>query len=100
MPAGALCGVHEVARALELRQNGFMAGNRLGQLNFARLEYTLTRPHGPPQAGDMTANGVKALPMNGDPPPQTMALTGAGGQTTRRAHPKNCQDGNHTIQAK
>jgi hypothetical protein len=99
MPAGALCGVHEVACTLELRQNSLVAGNRLGELDFPRLQHTFTRVYGPPQAGDMTANGVKALPMNGDSPPQAIALTQAGSQPARRTHPKNRQDGKHTIQA-
>jgi hypothetical protein len=47
----------------------------------------------------MAANGVKALPMNGNSPSQALALARAGGHAARCAHPKNCQDRNHTIEA-
>jgi hypothetical protein len=98
MAAGALRGVHKVARTLELRQNSVVAGGSLRELNFTGLKDAFARLHGPPQARDMAANGVKALPMNGDPTPQALTLARAGDQPARRAHPKNCQDRNHTIQ--
>jgi hypothetical protein len=43
MAAGALCGVHEVARALELRQHRLMAGHRLIELGFSSTQHPFTR---------------------------------------------------------
>jgi hypothetical protein len=47
----------------------------------------------------MSAYGVKAPPMDGDPPPQTVTFASAGGQATRGPYPKNAQDRDRNIQA-
>jgi hypothetical protein len=47
----------------------------------------------------MSAYGIKAPPMGGDPPAQTVALASAGSQATRGPYPKNTQDRDRNIQA-
>ena len=78
MPAGALRGVHEVVRALELLECRLVAGNGLGELGLPGAQGMLAHLYRPPQAGDMVANRVEALPMQGDVPTQPLALVISG----------------------
>jgi hypothetical protein len=98
MPAGTLCGVHEVARALELRHHRLVTGDGVGKLRGTRLEYALARLDGTPQAAYMAANGVQALPMDSNAPSQALTLADAGRHAARHAAPEHRKDCNHCVQ--
>src|SRR5207249_913161 len=81
MPAGALGGVHEVVRALELLECRLVTGNGLGKLGLPGAQGLFAHLYGPPQAGDVVANRVEALAMQGAVPAQPLALMSSGRHT-------------------
>ena len=86
MPAGALSGVHEVVRALELLECRLVTGNGLGQLGLPGAQGLFAHLYRPPQASDVVANRVEALAMQGDMPAQALALMSYGRHTSYHAH--------------
>ena len=99
MPAGALRGVHEVARALELLEGGLVTGRCLGQLRLPDEERLLARLDRLAQASEVTTNRIQSLPMPGELPAQSLAAPDNRRHMSYRVNPQDTNRGDRYVKS-